>query len=94
MSPPLHVLVTGYGHVGSPLLRTLTSAAFRNRVVPFLLARPSSLRDEAKRATIDELRGIGVRVMEGDLELNSEEELTQLLRSLSIRTIASVVGAE
>ena len=92
-APPLHVLVTGYGHFGSALLQTLTSAPLRSRFLPFLLARPWSLRDERKRDSIDALRLRGVRVLEGDLQQSSEEELTRLLRSNSIHSVGAVVGA-
>ena len=93
MSAPINVLVTGYGHVGSVLLKTLTSPAFRSRIHTSLLVRPASLQDPVKKSTIDDFKALGVRVVEGDLELSGEEELAKLLRAHSIHTIVAVVGS-
>ena len=93
MSAPVNVLVAGYGNFGSGLLKTLTSPPFIGRIRAFVLVRPASLKEDKKRATIDAFKGMGVRVVEGDIEQSSMEELTRTLQSNAIHTIVSVVGS-
>ena len=55
---PLHVLVCGYGLVGKGVLDALTDPQCSGadepvRVKPFVLVKPASLADPAKRALTD-----------------------------------------
>ena len=68
-------------------------AAFADRVHVFVLVRSASLLDPTKRAAIDKLTAQGVDVLHGDLESDSVGTLAALLRSASIDTIVSSVGA-
>ena len=92
MSFPLNVLVTGYGNLGSVLLRTLTSSEFKSKIRTFLLVRPSSLADPSKRVTIDSHVSRGVTLLEGDLEVTPVPQLTATLVSAGIHAVVSVVG--
>ena len=92
MSTPLNVLVTGYGNLGAVLLRTLTAEPFKSKMRVFLLVRPASYADPAKRATIDQFTPLGVTLLQGDAENTPVPELTTLLRNAGIHAIVSVVG--
>ena len=92
----LHVLVTGYGPVGAPLLDALCDSEYSNpsrtpRVKTFLLVRPASLADSNKRAVIDQYVAKGVTIVEGDLA-DGAAAITPLLQSHAIHTVVSVVG--
>ena len=64
----VNVLVTGYGNIGLPILKALTSSEFSDRIAAFVLIRPASLADPAKQPAIAAVHALGVTVLEGDLE--------------------------
>lgn len=90
-SARVNVLVTGYGNIGLPILKALTSSEFSDRIAAFVLIRPASLADPAKQPAIAEVRALGVTVLEGDLEAGVPA-LTALLTGAAIATVVSVVG--
>jgi len=88
----INVLVTGYGNIGTPILKALTSSEFSERIRTFVLIRPASLSDPRKKAAIDQVRALnGVTVLEGDLEAGVPA-LTAVLKAAAIHTVVGVVG--
>ena len=88
----INVLVTGYGNVGTPILRALTASEFSDRIAAFVLIRPASLSDPSKQKAIDEVRALqGVTIVEGDLAAGVPA-LTALLKKAAIHTVVAVVG--
>ena len=87
----INVLVTHDGNVGTPVLKALTTSEFSDRVQAFVLIRPASLADPAKKQTTDRVRALGVTVVEGDLEAGVPA-LTALLKESNIQTVVAVVG--
>lgn len=88
----INVLVTGYGNIGTPILRAMTNPHFSSRISPFVLIRPASLTDPSKKQAIDQVRAMnGVTIVEGDLE-SDVATLTALLQKAAIRTVVSVVS--
>ena len=89
----INVLVTGYGNIGTHILRALTTSEFSSRISTFVLIRPASLADPSKKAAIDTVRSLGVAIVEGDLKAGVPA-LTALLKAANIHTVVSVVGGE
>ena len=88
----INVLVTGYGNIGTPILRALTTSEYSDRIAAFVLVRPASLSDPSKKAALDEVRALkGVTLVEGDLEAGVPA-LTALLKRAAIHTVVAVVG--
>ena len=90
--PRINVLVTGYGNIGTPILKALTTSEYKDRIQAFVLIRPASLSDPQKQPAIDVVRALsGVTILEGDLDADVPA-LTALLKQAKIQTIVSVVG--
>ena len=87
----INVLVTGYGNVGTPILKALTTSEFKDRIAAFVLIRPASLTDPTKQTAIEQVRALGVAIVEGDLE-SGVPALTTLLKAANIHTVVCVVG--
>lgn len=79
--PPQSVLVLGAGELGLPVLRNLARVAKRapGSTISVLL-RPSTIHtsDPAKKAEIDDLRGLGIQMIEADLVNDTIEELAEV----------------
>ena len=97
LTAPLHVLVCGYGLVGKGVLDALIDPQYSGpdapvRVKPFVLVKPASLADPAKRALTDKYTAQGVTVVEGDIEQGAQ--LSKALKAHSIHTVVSVVSIQ
>ncbi|MDR6641898.1 hypothetical protein J2X57_001105 [Luteibacter sp. 1214] len=76
--PPQSILVLGAGELGLPVLRNLAKVATRAPGSSIsVLLRESTIHttDPGKKAEIDELRGLGIRMVAADLVNDSIDEL-------------------
>ncbi|MEM5440898.1 aromatic alcohol reductase [Serratia marcescens] len=77
------VLILGAGELGLPVLRAMSQQARLHHALKIsVLLRPEAARAVTgpHRARRDELARLGIAVVEGDLQQNSADELSALLR--------------
>jgi hypothetical protein len=84
------MLVLGAGELGSSILRALAERKESSTITLTVLLRPSTIAslDLSKRAEIDTLKALGVRLLPGDLAQSTSEELAALFAPFH-----TVVGA-
>ena len=87
--PQLNVLVIGYGTLGGHVLTALTSPPFSTQMRTYLLVKPASMADSAKRAKLDSFVAQGVTLVEGDAA-DGPQALAPLLTAHSIHTVVNV----
>lgn len=79
--PPPSILVLGAGELGLPVLRNLARVAKRvpgSSISVLLRDATINTREPAKRADIDELRSLGIRMVAADLVNDSIDQLAEV----------------
>lgn len=88
MSPSQHILVIGAGELGFQVFRSLVAHPRQSGMVAVLL-RPASINsaNPAKQKEIETLRGLGLRLVPGDIVEDSEDALASVFANYD-----SVIG--
>ncbi|WP_296254477.1 MULTISPECIES: aromatic alcohol reductase [unclassified Pseudomonas] len=86
------ILVLGAGELGMSVLRNLAPLAARSDTPVTVLLRASAIESQApgKQQDIDELRALGVKILQGDLVADSVSELAALFAPF--HTVISCAG--
>lgn len=86
------ILVLGAGELGMSVLRNLAPLAARSDTPVTVLLRASTIESQAagKQQDIDELRALGVKILQGDLVADSVSELAA--RFAPFHTVISCAG--
>ncbi|MGV7095225.1 aromatic alcohol reductase [Desulfovibrio sp. QI0434] len=81
--PTNTVLVLGAGQLGMPVLRAMSKKTHKNpstKISVLLKEEASHAVSGSRKARLDELRALGISVVEGDLQRQSIDELSTIFR--------------